>query len=151
MGLGLSTRFPGLVALRQGDYEVARRHYANYLAIARKLSKTGAIAWALLDLGGATLNLGDRVQPKSLFEASFSIFRNLDSKYGIALCLYFLGLLAQFGGDGEQGLALAHTTGPIWYRANVLMSLAGVAMRLLELRNGNPSDFACLMDRSSMG
>lgn len=52
MGLSLSPRFLGLVALRQGDYEVARRHYAHYLAIARKLSKAGAIAWALLDLGG---------------------------------------------------------------------------------------------------
>jgi non-specific serine/threonine protein kinase len=132
--LGVSTRFLGLVALRQGDYEVARRHFADYLEINRRLGSEGAIAWALLDLGEATLNLGDRVQAKSFVEESFRTMRELDNKYGVALCLYFSGLLAQLDGDDEQaaiffeqGLALAHTTGPIWYRADVLMGLAGVA------------------------
>jgi len=132
--LGVSIRFLGLVALRQGDYEVARNHYADYLAITRRLGNEGAVAWALLDLGEATLNLGDRIQAKSFVEESFRTMRELDNKYGVALCLYLSGLLAQFEGDSEQatvffeqGLALAHTTGPIWYRANVLMGLAGVA------------------------
>jgi tetratricopeptide (TPR) repeat protein len=122
------------VALRQGDYEAALRHYADYLAITRTLDDERAVAWALLDLGEATLNLGDRVQAKSYVEESFRILREADNKYGIAHCLYFSGLLAQFEGNTEQariffeqGLALAHTTGPIWYRANVLMGLAGVA------------------------
>jgi non-specific serine/threonine protein kinase len=132
--LGMSTRLLGMVAMRQGDYEVARRHYADYLAINKKLGKQGAVAWALLDLCEATLNLGQRVQAKSYVEESFSIFRETNQKYGIALCLYFSGLLTGLEGDNEQaatffeqGLALAHTTGPIWYRANILMGLAGVA------------------------
>ena len=132
--LGGSIRHLGLVALRQGDYEVARLHFAEYLAITRRLGNEVSVAWALLDLGEVTLNLGDRVQAKSLIEESFSIFRVSDSNYGIAICLYFSGLLAGLGGDSEQAtiffeqcLTLAHTTGPIWYRANVLMGLAGVA------------------------
>ena len=132
--LGVSIRFLGLVALRQGDYEVARGHFADYLTISRRLGNEGAVAWALLDLGEAMLNLGDRVQAQSLIEESFRIFRDLDSTYGIALCLYDSGLLAGLEGDNEhaaiffeQGLTLAPTTGPIWYRAGVLMGLAGVA------------------------
>jgi tetratricopeptide (TPR) repeat protein len=132
--LGVSTRCLGLVALRQGDYEVARFHFADYLAITRRLDNEVEVAWALLDLGEATLNLGDRVPAKSLIEESFSIFRDLDHKYGIALCLYDSGLLAGLEGANEQAtiffeqcLTLAHTTGPIWYRADALMGLAGVA------------------------
>jgi non-specific serine/threonine protein kinase len=132
--LGVSTRFLGMVATRQGDYEVARFHFADYLAINKKLGKQGAVAWALLDMGEATLNLGQRVQAKSYVEESFSIFRETNQKYGIALCLYFSGLLAGLEGDNEQaatffeqGLVLAPTTGPIWYRADALMGLAGVA------------------------
>jgi len=132
--LGVSTRCLGLVALRQGDYDVARLHFADYLAITRRLDNKGEVAWALLDLGEATLNLGDRVQARSLIEESFRIFREFDHKYGIATCLYDSGLLAGLEDDNEQaaiffeqGLTLAHTTGPIWYRANALMGLAGVA------------------------
>jgi len=71
---------------------------------------------------------------RNTIEESFRIFRVANHKYGIALCLYYFGLLAGLEGDSdqatiffEQGLALAHTTGPIWYRADVLMGLAGVA------------------------
>ena len=132
--LGVAIRCLGLVALRQGDYEVARGHFADYLTMSRRPGNEGAVAWALLDLGEATLNLGDRGQAKLLIEESFSIFREFDHKYGIALCLYFFGLLAGLEDDNEQaatffkqGLTFAHTTGPIWYRANILMGLAGVA------------------------
>ena len=41
-GLDLATHRLGEVALRQGDYEVARRHFADCLAIARKLGDRGA-------------------------------------------------------------------------------------------------------------
>jgi predicted ATPase/DNA-binding XRE family transcriptional regulator len=132
--LGESTRFLGLVSLRQGDYEAALRHFGDFLAITRRLGNEVAVAWALLDLGEATLNLGDRAQAQSLIEESFRILRDFDSKYGIALCLYFFGLIAGLENDSEQAaiffeqcLALAHTTGPIWYRADALMGLAGVA------------------------
>ena len=132
--LGGSIRHLGMVAMRQGDYEVARIHFAEYLAITRRQGNEVAVAWALLDLGEAWLNLGDRVQAKSLFEDSFTIFRESDSNYGIALGLYDSGLLAGLDGNNEQAiiffgqcLTLALTTGPIWYRANVLMGLAGVA------------------------
>jgi tetratricopeptide (TPR) repeat protein len=132
--LGVSTRFLGLVALREGNYEVARGHFADYLALSRRLDNKGEVPWALLDLGEATLNLGDRVQAHSLIEESFRIFREFDHKYGIATCLYDSGLLAGLEGDNEQaatffeqGLVLAPTTGPIWYRADILMGLAGVA------------------------
>jgi hypothetical protein len=50
------------------------------------------------------------------------------------LCLYCLGLLAQFEGDHQQAkifheqvLALAHEVGPSWLRADALVGLAGVA------------------------
>jgi tetratricopeptide (TPR) repeat protein len=132
--LGVSIRFLGMVAMRQGDYEAALRHYADYLAITRNLAVEQAIAWALLDMGEATLSLGDRARAKSYVEESLSIFREKNNKYGIALSVCSSGLLAGLEGDSKQatilfkhGLALAHTTGPIWYRANVLMGLAGVA------------------------
>jgi predicted ATPase/DNA-binding XRE family transcriptional regulator len=132
--LGVSIRFLGMVSLRQGDYEDALRHFADYLEVTRTLDDEVPVGWALLDLGEATLNLGDRVQAKSYIEESFRILRAADNKYGIALCLYFSGLLAQFEGNREQarisfeqGLTLARTTGPLWYRAGVLMGMAGVA------------------------
>ena len=132
--LGESTRFLGLVSLRQGDYEEARRHFDDFLTITKRLGNEVAVAWALLDLGEVMLNLGDRAQAKSLIEESFRTLREFDHKYGIALCLYFFGLIAGLEGDSKQAmiffqqcLTRAHTTGPTWYRAGVLMGLAGVA------------------------
>jgi tetratricopeptide (TPR) repeat protein len=123
-----------MVALRQGDYEVARRHYADCLAIARKFGDEEAVAEALVNLGVATLNLGDRVQAKSLFADSVSLFRESGNKSRLAESFYYFGFLALFEDDNqqaksffEQELALARTVGPAWLGAQALRGLAGVA------------------------
>jgi tetratricopeptide (TPR) repeat protein len=133
-GLRLASSHLGEVALRQGDYEVARRHFADCLALARALGDEEAAAGALLNQGVATINLGARVQAKLLFEDCFNLFRELGNKTGIAATLYYFGYLAHFQGDNQaaetffkQELELAHTTGPIWLRAEALFGLAGVA------------------------
>jgi tetratricopeptide (TPR) repeat protein len=132
-----------MVALRQGDYEVAQRHYADCLAIARKFGNEEAVAEALVNLGVATLNMGDRVQAKSLFEESVSLFRDSGSKSRLAESFYYFGFLALFEGDHqqaksffEQELALARTVGPTWLGAQALRGLAGVAATGGQLLRG---------------
>ncbi len=92
------------------------------------------MAVAFLDLGVATLNLGDRVQAKAYFEECFTWFRESGNKSDLAICFYYFGYLAHFEGDNrqsksffEQELALARTVGPIWPGAQALFGLAGVA------------------------
>ena len=133
-GLRLAISHLGEVALRQGDYKVALDHFADSLALARTLGDVEATAGALLNLGVATLNLGDRGQAKSFFGEGFNLFRESGNKTGLAVCLYYFGYLAHFEGNNpqaksffEQELALAHTVGPIWLRAQALFGLAGVA------------------------
>jgi tetratricopeptide (TPR) repeat protein len=132
-----------MVALRQGDYEGAQRHYADCLAIARKFGDEEAVAEALVNLGVATLNLGDRVQAKSLFADSVSLFRESGNKSRLAESLYYFGFLALLEGDNqqarsffEQELALARTVGPVWLGAQALRGLAGVAATCGQVLRG---------------
>jgi non-specific serine/threonine protein kinase len=132
-----------MVALRQGDYEVAQHHYADCLAIARKFGDEEAVAEALVNLGVATINLGDPVQAKSLFAESVSLSRESGNKSRLAESFYYFGFLALFEVDKqqaksffEQELALARTVGPTWLGAQALRGLAGVAATGGQLLRG---------------
>ena len=88
--LAFAIRIRGNIALRQGDYELAQRAFADTLAITRKLSDKVAVARALLELGQATLCLDDRIQAKTYIQESFDMFRELDNKsWQVHLSLLF--------------------------------------------------------------
>lgn len=92
----------GVVAIRQGHYEVALRHFAHCFGIARKLGDQDAVGIALWALGRATSNMSDPVRAKTYFAESYSLLQESGNKLGQAACLYWFGLLAQFEGDHQQ-------------------------------------------------
>ncbi|MDQ3005526.1 MAG: tetratricopeptide repeat protein, partial [Chloroflexota bacterium] len=131
-GLDLATHRLGEVAMRQGDYEVARRHFMDCLVIARELGDQEQVAWKLCNLASIGLNLGDWAEAKAYTEECFSMFKELGSKYGQATSYSYFGLLALIDGDNrqaqsffEQALELARTSGPVWLGAMALVGLAG--------------------------
>ena len=120
--------------MRQGNYGLAQRAFADSLAITRNLGNKEAIGQMLIELGQVTLCLDDRVQAAAYVQEGFDLFRESRNKSWLVDCLYYFGLLAGFEGDTQQAksffeqvLALVRTVGPLWEQANALMGLAGVA------------------------
>ena len=133
-GFVLATHRLGEIAMQQGEYEVARRHFMDCLVIVRKLGDQEQEAWKLTNLASIALSLGDWVEGKVYTEESFNLFRELGSKYGKAVSYCNFGFLALIDGDNRQAqsffkraLELACTSGPIWLGAMALLGSAGVA------------------------
>jgi tetratricopeptide (TPR) repeat protein len=122
----------GEVAIREGDYEVARRHFMDCLVIVRKLGDQEQEAWKLCNLSSIARSLGDWAEAKAYTEESFNLFREVGSKYGQAVSYTDFGFLALLDRDNqqaqrffEQALELARTSGPVWVGAMALVGLAG--------------------------
>jgi predicted ATPase/DNA-binding XRE family transcriptional regulator len=131
-GLVLATHRLGEVAMRQGDYEVARRHFLDCLVVVRKLGDQEQEAWKLSNLASIALSLGDWAEAKAYTEESFNLFREVGSKYGESVSYCNFGFLALMDDNNhqaqrffEQAVELACTSGPIWVGAMALVGLAG--------------------------
>ena len=107
----------GRIAAWQSDYDEARHHYEEGLALYKALPDTtqnGAkVASALLGLGTTARFQRDYVQARPLFEESLALYRRAEDKEGIASSLWQLGAMAAQLGDGvrtgllgEESLAL---------------------------------------------
>jgi hypothetical protein len=133
-GLADAIRKRGNNAMRQGNYQLAHRAFADSLAITRNLGNKEAVAQMLIELCQVTLCLDDRIQAAAYVQEGFDLFRESRNKSWRMACLYYFGLLAGFEGDNqqariflEQALVLARRVGSPWEQANALMGLAGVA------------------------
>lgn len=94
-GLGLAARF-------RGDYETARKAYADGLAAGKEAGDKQGIALSSRGLGLVAMQQGDRTAASEYFEAGLSISRELADKFGVAISLSFLGDLARTEGDFQR-------------------------------------------------
>ncbi len=87
-GLGLAARF-------RGDYETARKAYADGLAAGQEAGDRQGVALSSRGLGLVAMQQGDAPAARKYFESGIAISRELDDKFGIAISLSFLGDLAR--------------------------------------------------------
>ncbi|PYS99481.1 MAG: hypothetical protein DMF63_11515 [Acidobacteria bacterium] len=98
-GLGLAARF-------RGDYETARKAYADGLAAGKEAGDKQGVALSSRGLGLVAMQLGDTAGSRQYFESGLAISRELDDKFGIAISLSFLGDLARTERDFSRARPL---------------------------------------------
>jgi non-specific serine/threonine protein kinase len=98
-GLGLAARF-------RGDYETARKAYADGLAAGKEAGDKQGVALSSRGLGLVAMQLGDAKAAREYFESGLAISRELDDKFGIAISLSFLGDLARTEKDFSRARPL---------------------------------------------
>ncbi|HVF30010.1 MAG TPA: protein kinase [Pyrinomonadaceae bacterium] len=87
-GLGLAARF-------RGDYETARKAYADGLVAGHEAGDKQGVALSSRGLGLVAMQQGDIGSARTFFESGLAISRELHDKFGIAISLSFLGDLAR--------------------------------------------------------
>jgi tetratricopeptide (TPR) repeat protein len=87
-GLGLAARF-------RGDYETARKAYADGLTAGKEAGDKQGVALSSRGLGLVAMQLGDAKAAREYFESGLAISRELNDKFGISISLSFLGDLAR--------------------------------------------------------
>jgi predicted ATPase len=95
----------GLLALEQGDTDVAAQDAEEALSIFREGGETLWRGYAQLLLGTARMSQGHVVQARPLLEECLSIFKELKSPWGEALTLFYLGIDAELGEKRAEALA----------------------------------------------
>ena len=98
-GLGLAARF-------RGDYQTARKAYADGLAAGQEAGDKQGVALSSRGLGLVAMQQGDAAAAREYFESGLAISRELDDKFGIAISLSFLGDLARTEKDFERARPL---------------------------------------------
>ena len=87
-GLGLAARF-------RGDYETARKAYADGLVAGQEAGDLQGVALSSRGLGLVAMQQGDTKAAREYFESGLAISRKLADKFGISISLSFLGDLAR--------------------------------------------------------
>ena len=98
-GLGLAARF-------RGDYETARKAYADGLAAGQEAGDKHGVALSSRGLGLVAMQQGDAAAAREYFQSGLAISRELDDKFGIAISLSFLGDLARTEKDFSRARPL---------------------------------------------
>ena len=98
-GLGLAARF-------RGDYETARKAYADGLAAGKEAGDKQGVALSSRGLGLVAMQIGDTPAAREYFESGLAISRQLDDKFGIAISLSFLGDCARTERDFSRARPL---------------------------------------------
>ncbi|MEO8042009.1 MAG: protein kinase [Acidobacteriota bacterium] len=98
-GLGLAARF-------RGDYETARKAYADGLIAGKEAGDKQGVALSSRGLGLVAMQQGDTPAAREFFESGLAISRELDDKFGIAISLSFLGDLARTEKDFSRARPL---------------------------------------------
>ena len=107
-GMASSLENTAAIAQRKGaNLAVIIPQLEECLALYRELGDQDTIAWSLLSLADHVSTQGDYRRGNVLFEESLAIFRELQSKLGIADCLKQSALWLFFGAQGDQ--ATIHT------------------------------------------
>jgi predicted ATPase/class 3 adenylate cyclase len=92
----------GNLSQRQGDYDEAKRHYLESLAIRQELGDQSGIAAAYNNLASIAYRQGDYDRARALYQESLAIKRQVGDKRSIAATLNNLGILSyQTGNYGE--------------------------------------------------
>jgi tetratricopeptide (TPR) repeat protein len=91
---------------RQGDFDGARRHYTDSLALYQQLGQEAQIAVVLRGLGEIAQDQGDLTNAKDYYEQSLQIFRSLDNIKGTSVALNHLATLALLSRDYARAAEL---------------------------------------------
>ena len=112
------------------------------LALSRTLGDSGrqCLAFALQNVARANANHGDPNRARPLFEESLDLYQALEDEFGMAECLFNLGLIALRSGDYErsgllqqEGLALRKQMGDKDGMATAYRHLGEVAYKQGDL------------------
>ncbi|HEV8129888.1 MAG TPA: tetratricopeptide repeat protein [Acidobacteriota bacterium] len=96
----------GILADAQNDYQSARSHFGELLAINRELGNKWGIANSLNNLGIVALRQQDYAAARLLYNESLAEWRKLDNNLAIALSLNNLGKVANILGDYAEARSL---------------------------------------------
>jgi tetratricopeptide (TPR) repeat protein len=89
----------GVLATDQGDYDAAREHFEECLAIRREHGDRAGLSHVLNSLGIAARDQGDYAEARRLLGEGLDIGRELGDRSGIANSLMALGIAAHREGD----------------------------------------------------
>lgn len=92
---------------RQGDFERARSHYTDSLALYRQLEEEAQVAVVLRGLGEIAQDQGELTSAKDYYEQSLNVFRSLDDVKGTSVALNHLATLALLSSDYERAAVLS--------------------------------------------
>ena len=124
----------GNLAYANGDASQNKLLCQKALALAQELGDRASVGWALISLGGASVDRPEEYQEAVKFcEEGLTIFQDLGDKPGMAYTFNALGELARTVGDYqrarevyEESLAISHETGEIIRQILMLANLAFV-------------------------
>jgi tetratricopeptide (TPR) repeat protein len=122
-----------------GEYAEDKKLAEECLALCRQLQRPDWIAYTLDTLGFVTFCLGEYDEARAYYSESASLFEEIEDRYGTALALGGLGLVAWAAG-GEHTHAAVHyferslaVTRQIGNRGQVAGRLAGLARAHIDL------------------
>lgn len=95
----------GLIAMPQGDAQMASDLLAESVALWRMLGDARGLAASLRELGFATFSQGDAVAAQRTCEESVSLWREVGSQWDLALSLFVLACTVSLRGDQSAALA----------------------------------------------
>ncbi|MBP7964760.1 MAG: tetratricopeptide repeat protein [Caldilineaceae bacterium] len=96
----------GLLAVADGAYDAAARHYDEALTLARALGQKPEIAWGLGLLGEAYWLRGDLESALACWQEAHHHFLALGSREAVAITQHHLGQVARRQGNLDQATAL---------------------------------------------
>ncbi len=96
----------GNLAIDQGDYALARHHYAASLELRRAMDDRLGIATALNGLGLLAGYAGEYARARALHEEALTLRRDLGDRQGLGNSLSNLGNIASNEGNYDQARAL---------------------------------------------
>ncbi len=132
--LVLALRVEANAAIRQGEYEEARRLLADVHRIGIEIHDRSVEGDALQDLGNVAMHLARYGEAKQLTTEALSIRRALGAPTGVAVCLNTLGNIAYNSGQSteaqgyyEEGLEIVRTLGDRMGESAFLSNLGNIA------------------------
>jgi tetratricopeptide (TPR) repeat protein len=130
----------GQMARLQGDYEAARSHFEESLAVRTRIGDVGGRAWSQWQFGVLARYQGSYDEADALYRESMSLFEAIDDAPGVAHVRYSMGDVARLRGDDSLAgdlytlsLAQLREHGDRRCVASTLMNLGHVAIHRGEV------------------
>jgi predicted ATPase/DNA-binding SARP family transcriptional activator len=106
-GIGTTLHLMGLLAWRRDDLPTAQKYLQKTNAILTGVGDRYGAAFVLFDLGAMLQHhTGEPVGAKRYYEESLEIRREIGDRWGMAICLDYIGYLARELGDYDEARRL---------------------------------------------
>jgi predicted ATPase/DNA-binding SARP family transcriptional activator len=139
----------GIIANQRGDFETARHHHEECLAIRLSLGQEPLVE--KLNLGIVAMDSGDPARAVPFFEDVLDSHRRNDDRLGIGFATINLGqvryMLGDIPGSHESYREARDAFSDAGFRAHVAHALQGLAA--CEASSGRPEDAARLLGRAA--